>query len=191
MTPTVEPLAGLAGAFSVNGHGPSVAEDPTPGDIGLAQRFVADHVLDLRFVPGVGWHAYDGRRWKRDTTGEAKRRAIATVKGLYAAAGYAETNEDRKALGKLAQQADHHRRLEAMLALAAVDLRLVIESDALDRDGFAFNAHNGTGDLRSGELRPHRREDFNSKVAAVATTPLRHAPHGRHSSRRSWPATPT
>jgi putative DNA primase/helicase len=40
--------------------------------------------------------------------------------------------------------------------------------DELDRNPWLLNVQNGTLDLRSGELRPHRREDLLTRLAPVA-----------------------
>jgi putative DNA primase/helicase len=47
----------------------------------------------------------------------------------------------------------------------------------MDRDPFLLNVFNGTLDLRTGKLRPHRREDLLTKLAPAefkpnATCPL-------------------
>jgi putative DNA primase/helicase len=43
--------------------------------------------------------------------------------------------------------------------------------DQLDRDPWLFNVQNGTLDLRSAEIREHRREDFITKLAPVTYDP--------------------
>jgi putative DNA primase/helicase len=56
-----------------------------------------------------------------------------------------------------------------MISLA--ESEVPIGPDELDQDPWLFNCKNGTLDLRSGRLRPHRREDFITKMAPVAYTP--------------------
>jgi putative DNA primase/helicase len=56
-----------------------------------------------------------------------------------------------------------------MIALAKSDL--AIGPDELDTDPWLFNVVNGTIDLRTGELREHRREDFITKLAPVTFDP--------------------
>src|SRR4029450_10931552 len=48
--------------------------------------------------------------------------------------------------------------------------------DDLDRDRFLLNVLNGTLDLRTGELRPHRREGLLTKLAPVTYDPLAACP---------------
>lgn len=53
-----------------------------------------------------------------------------------------------------------------------------------DRDPWAINVENGALDLRSGELRPHRREDLATKLALVTYDPAAQAPRWRAFLRR-------
>ncbi len=48
----------------------AAADAPPPlTDQGNAERLAIAHGHELRYVPGLGWHAWDGRRFKRDTDG--------------------------------------------------------------------------------------------------------------------------
>lgn len=64
-------------------------------------------------------------------------------------------------------------RLEAMVseALAGSEVAIVVQPADLDRDPWLLNVGNGTLDLRTGELRPHRREDLITKLAPVEYDP--------------------
>jgi putative DNA primase/helicase len=124
---------------------------------------------------------YDGRRWAEDATAEVVRRVNNTQRALYrSAAGQLQ------ALGEVGD--DQHRkdefaRLSRVLkhALSWQDARTIercvklmrsepgvpVLPHQLDADPFLFNVLNGTLDLRTGELRPHRREDLVTKLAPV------------------------
>jgi putative DNA primase/helicase len=140
-------------------------------DVGNARRFVLDHGRDLRYVPAWGWLMWDGRRWTRDDTLGVMRRARHTVAGLYAEAAYADDDTDRKALAKHAMRSESEARLKAMVSLAASESEIVATPDQFDRDPWLLNVENGTVDLKSGELRPHRREDLITKLAPVRLDP--------------------
>ena len=56
-------------------------------------------------------------------------------------------------------------RISAMVKLA--EPHLPITSDQLDADPWLLNCPNGTIDLRICELRPHRREDFCTKICRI------------------------
>ncbi len=55
-------------------------------DVGNGRRFVEDHGDLVRFVPGWGFMAWDGKRWKRDEAGQAQELAKKTVARMYSEA---------------------------------------------------------------------------------------------------------
>ncbi len=141
-------------------------------DLGNARRLVTLHGEDLRHCSLWGrWLAWDGARWAKDETDEVRRRAKAAVLQMYAAAA-AEPNEDkRKALAAHARRCEADGRLAAMVHLAESEPGIAVHPDDLDRDPWALNVLNGTLDLRTGALRPHRREDLFTRLAPVAWDP--------------------
>lgn len=144
-------------------------EEPLRTDAGNARRLVAAHGRDLRFVPGIGWHTWDERRWRRDLDGEAMRRAKATVEAMrFEAANLAG---DTTELFKHAVRSEGRFRLEAMVKLAESELPLIADTDDLDADPLLLNVRNGTLDLRTGELRAHSRNDLLTKLAGCDYDP--------------------
>jgi putative DNA primase/helicase len=139
-------------------------------DLGNAERLVADHGNDLRYAPGLGWFAWDGRRWKRDQDGEAIRRAKRMVRAMYAHAAELD-DEDRAALVKWATASESEARLRAAVKLAETELAIVVDAHKLDADGWLFNVGNGTIDLRTGDLREHRREELLTRISPVVYKP--------------------
>ena len=154
------------------------------------------HGNDLRFV-GVWsrWIAWDGKSWKLDETGAAMRAAAATSSRLveealaelavanqvFAAAPQSESaaasKKDAERVLAWCIGSQNERRLAAILTLARCDSALSIQHDALDADPEVLNVLNGTLDLRTGNLRPHRRADLITKIApvvydAAATCPV-------------------
>lgn len=143
-----------------------------PTDLGNAARLVEAHGLDLRYVPAwKTWLCWDGKRWKRDATNAVYRRAQDTVRGMYTAAGQIEDEAKRKAAVAWAMKTESRERLDAMIALARNDAEIVLTPEQLDADGWLLNCLNGTVELRTGELREHRREDLLSHLAPVEFTP--------------------
>ena len=151
-------------------------------DHGNAQRLIDQHGNDLRYLPGAGWYAWDGTRWLLDSSGEIVRRARDLVDHLYAeadrvAAKHGDTDERAKALRQHAKASASRRGIEAMIALARSDQRVVLDNaDVLDADPYLLNAPNGTIDLRTGELRPHDRADLITRRVAVDYDPEAKAP---------------
>lgn len=136
-------------------------------DLGNARRLVRLHGGDLRHVSTWGWATWDGTHWRRDDTGEAERRAKATVRTMYAEAGALESPAERRALGAWAQKCEDASRLAKMVALAKTEPEIACRPDQFDADPMLFNVENGTLDLRTGALRPHDRRDFITRCAPV------------------------
>ena len=68
-----------------------------------------------------------------------------------------------------------------MLREAASIPGVAILPDELDHGAFLLDVHNGTLDLRSGELRPHRQRDLLTKIAPWIMTRRRSVPGGSNS----------
>ncbi|MGH8488148.1 MAG: hypothetical protein ACREXS_04570 [Gammaproteobacteria bacterium] len=103
------------------------------------------------------WLVFDGTRWVRDETLEIERLARDLVHWLYEQVVAAPTEDGRKRWGAVAHKLEGRRATTAMLAGARA--LVPVRPEELDRDAWALNCLNGTLDLRTGELRPHRRED--------------------------------
>ena len=82
--------------------------------------------------------------------------------------------ERKKAALSFAFKMQEARRTRAILDLAKP--HLVVPAGVFDRDPCLLNVANGTLDLKTGELRPHSREDLLRKVAPVAYDPDAKAP---------------
>ena len=168
------------------GSGGARAADRHLTDKGNARCVVERHGGDLRYChPFKTFFVWDGRRWAEDLTGEAERRVKETQDYCYATATAElrtleggrggdedDRKEDRKALLKatLANvlRWEDYRRTVASLAHVRSEPGVPVLPAQLDADPMLLNVLNGTIDLRTGELRPHRREDLVTKLAPVA-----------------------
>lgn len=159
-----------------NGHGrplPPARFNTT--DLGNAERFVYRHGRDVRYCyPWGKWLVWTGARWERDEAGRVFKMAKDTVRGIYGEASAAEDDDRRKALAKHAASSESETRIRAMLELAKPEVP--VSPDELDAAPWLLNAPNGTVDLRSGELRDHRREDLITKMAGADYLPGTEAP---------------
>lgn len=165
-------------------HGPEAlrklleaAEPATPTrfnltDVGNGQRLAARHGRNLRYDHTAGrWYAWDGKRWSPDARGQVETWAKDTARSIYEEAAQ-EPDPDRRALlAKHAARTEARRSIEAMIAMCASESGIPILAEDLDADPWLFNVQDGTIDLRTGELRPHRREDLISKIAPVNYDP--------------------
>jgi putative DNA primase/helicase len=69
--------------------------------------------------------------------------------------------------------------MKAMLDLAASDPRISVKADAFNADPYLLTVLNGTIDLRTAALRPHRREDLMTMLAPVIYDPDATGPQWR------------
>jgi len=144
-------------------------------DLGNAERLKDYAGADLRFVwVWDSWMVWDGRRWKRDGGGEIMRRARDTVRALAAMAEALDDEKQRAGLVKHALKTESAGRLQAMVRLGAC--LLGEESGAFDQRPWLLNCRNGTVDLRTGELGPHRRSDLLTKLVPVDFDPISACP---------------
>lgn len=145
-------------------------------DVGNAERLVDRHGADLRYVHSLHtWFAWDGKRWAIDDTAEAARRAKETLTTALIEEANAPGADSADIL-KHAARSQSAGRIRGALELASSDIRVVARQGELDTDPDALNLENGTLDLRTGELRPHRREDLITRIAPVAYDPEAGAP---------------
>ena len=142
-----------------------------PTDYGNAERLVAQHGDELRYVPGVGWHAWDGVRWRRDDTGEVVRRAKQSARTILTEAEQTDDAQERKILAKWALTSETDPRLRAAISLAESELQVITRADELDAHEWLLTVENGTLDLRDGALQPHAQADLLTKLAPVIYQP--------------------
>ena len=144
-------------------------------DLGNSERFISRHGQNVLYCYAWGkWLVWTGARWERDEGGKVHRLAKATVRSMYQEAAQAEDEGERKALAAHATRSEAEARIKAMLELAKSEEP--ISAEELDARPWFLNVQNGTIDLRSGNLRPHRQEDFISKIAPVSYAPDAEAP---------------
>ena len=148
-------------------------------DMGNAQRFVVRHGNDVRYCHSWKcWLAWTGERWAKDETGQVMRWARDTVRAIYNEAASIpvkldakgkDTNQgQRDGLARHAHQSGAHVRLEAMVKQAQSFEEVAVVAADLDSNPWLLNVANGTVDLRTGKITAHRREDLQTKQAAVA-----------------------
>jgi putative DNA primase/helicase len=135
-------------------------------EYGNAERLIARHGQDIRYSPGLGWLVWDGQRWRRDEDGEVIRRMKETTRAMWDE--LPEVEPDRQeSFFAFVRSSENERRLNAALRLAESEAAVATQVDAFDADPLLFTVANGTIDLRTGELREHRREDMITKASPL------------------------
>lgn len=167
-------------------------------DLGNAERLIHRHGPNLRYSPALGWLVWDGHRWQRDESGQVMRWMKHTVRLIYGEAAAVNqqaaalpVSEDEKdpnrakaaqlakvaaAIAEWAKQSEATPRLKAAVESAKTEPGVYVPMDELDRDAWLLNCPNGTLDLRTGGLRPHRQEDMLTKQALAEYDPAATAP---------------
>ncbi len=137
-------------------------------DLGNSQRFFEKFGADVRYCYDWGhWFNWDGKRWAKDDTGEVIRMAKRTALSMYSEAMHEDDVNLRKALIGHALSSEAYRRITAMIELAQSEQGVPVRPSDLDPDPWLLNCENGTVDLKTGELREHRREDHITKIVPI------------------------
>lgn len=156
--------------------GPGSASIPLT-DLGNAERLIAAHGGNLRFEVDSGkWLVWNGKRWEPDSESQVKRLAAKVIRDMTALLKDLD-GRARDELYAHIKKSESKPRLDAMVRAAAENIdRVPIRAADLDREPMFLNCLNGTVDLRSGERRPHAREDLITKLAPVEYDPNAKAP---------------
>jgi putative DNA primase/helicase len=159
------------------------ADDEHLTDVGNARRVVARHGADLQYVyPWRRFLTLDSRRWAEDETGAVVRMVKDTQAAFYReAAGRvaalggdagrkAELAEAMQALKHAVRWEDAHK-VAACVEMVKSEPGVAVLPADLDCDPFVLNVLNGTLDLRTGQLRPHRRDELLTKLCRTEYRP--------------------
>jgi putative DNA primase/helicase len=144
-------------------------------DLGNAERFADQHRESARYVGAWNsWMVWDGKRWQRDTSNRVALLAKVTARSIDKEVEHAGSDERRASLRKHATKSESRAGIENMIALARGELAAA--PNDFDVDPWLLNVNNGTLDLRTGQLRPHAREDMLTKLARVDSDPNARCP---------------
>ncbi len=172
------------------------AESMTPGDgetaertdVANSERLVNLFGDQLRYVrawsKGLAW---EGTHWAVDDAGcRWQQAAVQTTRTMYAEARATlkqaergtdkETIENAEGAVSWARASQSANRVAALLNLARSSSKIAVSHEALDADPWLLNVKNGTLNLRTGEVGPHRRDALITKTAPVDYDPDAEAP---------------
>ncbi len=151
---------------SISGGEPRIQTGFKLTEIGNAERFVARHGRNVRYVHvWKAWLIWDGTRWKIDDSGKVRQLAKETVRSIYDEAKEESDDGKRAKIAKHAASSAREKHITAVLKLAESDVPVAVGQ--LDAKPWLFNVTNRTIDLRTDVLNKHRREDLLTKCAPV------------------------
>ena len=137
-------------------------------DLGNAERLVHYFGDRIRYCHAwKTWYIWDGTRWAADEAEGIKELAKKTVRRIYDEARHHEDDNKRQVLARHAVNSESSSRIRAMITLAQSDNKVSIRPAEFDKDIFLLNCANGVLDLRTGQLGPHRKEDYLTKMVQV------------------------
>ena len=129
-------------------------------DAGNAERLVALHGRDFLYVSDFKtWLTYKTCRWIRDTTSRVKRLAIDTMRATYRQATSVHADDLRGKLESHARKSEQAKSVRDALVLAQCMSGVTVSGTDFDHQPLLLNTQNGTLDLETGRLHPHRRSD--------------------------------
>lgn len=152
--------------------------------IGNGERFIDQHGRDVRFCYELdSWLVWTGRRWSLDSQAQveamAKKTARLILKEMERAldeARDAGTPDDEieaieKAYRKQYISAARVHGVKDTLKMAQSEQGVKVSIPQIDANPMLLNVRNGTVDLATGRLRPHRRGDGITKLAPASFDP--------------------
>ena len=138
---------------------PEVEREGRFSDDALAARFTKAHEHDLRYVAAWNtWLIWTGSVWTFDNTMRAFNFARAVCREAAR-----EASDPRIAVAIASA-----KTIAAVERLAKADRAHAATIDQWDADPWLLNTPGGMVDLRTGHMRPHRPEDYCTKITAVA-----------------------
>jgi putative DNA primase/helicase len=144
-------------------------------ELGNAERLISRYGNDLRYCPQEKkWYVWKGDRWEQRTGNGIIDLAKKTIREIYQESLKLQDLNEKNKLISHALRSESNFGLKAMVELAQSDPNIWVSPDEFDADPFKLNAQNGTIDLRTGYLYPHKREDL-----LRAMIPIEYDPHAQ------------
>ncbi|WP_240008924.1 DNA primase family protein [Micrococcus luteus] len=136
------------------------------GQLRIGYRLAEAYAGRLLYVNGLGWHAWDGRRWAPDETAAAERAVHDVLRSALA-----ESHDGDRNLRDDVHRCESAAGIRGVLEIAGTLDGIRYPVDALDADPYLLNVANGTLDLRTRTLRPHDPADRLTRVCRGAWEP--------------------
>jgi putative DNA primase/helicase len=142
-----------------------------------AYRLLEQHGADIRYnALWKKWLVWNGKHWEMDDGYLIHDRGLKMIRNIYDDLRKKTDYRDRLELERHAVQSENARRRKALIEVASWIPELNIKTEDLDKDPWLLNVKNGTVDLKTGDMREHRREDYVTRIANVDFTPQADCP---------------
>lgn len=144
-------------------------------EIGNAKRLTLLHGDILKYRKHKGhengkWMAYDGKIWEDNATDKV----VVKYKNIYEIMKKTEaqlpddTNaEYRKNLKKYIAKIGNKTSITNSIFLAQSEPKILCYDEIFDQNKYILNCNNGTIDLKTGELKPYNKDDFNTMISPI------------------------
>jgi putative DNA primase/helicase len=146
-------------------------------DLGNANRLATTFGDRIRYSYEMRkWLVWDGSRWQVDRAGQIVETAKTAALSILVEAGREPDKERRGRLIRHAERSCSKSSIAAMTALTETKPKIRLAIADLDSDQFLLNTPSGTVDLRTSEMRPHRKADLLTKITTARYDPAAACP---------------
>jgi P4 family phage/plasmid primase-like protien len=154
---------------------PSIWNNTGRTDAANARRFGAQFGDVIRWCdPWNKWLVWDDQRWKVDDHRSMDGLLKAYADGLWSVFEAGDRQNDT--VYRFVRTTNSATSIRNTGSLARSEPGIAVCPEQFDKDPFALNVANGTLDLRTGQLREHRRDDYLTKLAPVPYIPEAECP---------------
>lgn len=158
-------------------------------DVGQATVLADVYGDKLKYSKATKWLVYNGMVWQEDEIkarklaqdlteqqlNEARKRVRRAQNDVNRAVEAQDDDQIKQAKQTLNREEafrsyvlSERKTVKLSAALTETEPKLQIGVDALDADGYLLNTPGGTIDLRTGSVRPHKPDDYCTKITTVA-----------------------
>lgn len=143
--------------YMQNNHFTSNKDDFIFSEDRLAQEFANKHNKNWRYVAVWNkWFLWNGRCWNEENTFKIIDEARKTCRNI--------PNAKEQQLRHI----ESHKTITNIVKLAQTDRRIAFVSDGFDKYAWLLNTPKGTIDLKTGDIRPHKKEDYITKITTAS-----------------------
>lgn len=141
-------------------------------DAGNAERF-ADMLKGeyLYVAEQSSWYRYNGKLWEPDVSNRIIQDAISCLRQAQKEALDIPDEDRRQKTLKWLISSESQAKLSAALNLMSSVPFMTARIGQFDRNDMLLNVQNGTVNLRTGELQPHDKKDYFTKICNASYNP--------------------